>query len=95
MALQMNYYYKALDLTLYNAYWKINPNCGILGGKNKITYTIEVFKNAEQTRVEMPQCLEAFKYSFVPNLKAGAPNLIRQAYDHAKCTAQFIGSVDV
>ena len=95
MALQMNYRHPSLDVLIYNAYWRINPNNGIVGGKNKITYTIEVFKNADLAHAKNPHQIQKFSYSFVPDLKDNALNFIKQAYNHAKTQALFTGSVDV
>ena len=94
MALQMNYYHSPIDTLSYNAYWRINPNHGIHGGKNKITYTIEVFKNAEMAHVENFKCLKGFSHSFIPDVSKDAPNILIQAYNHAK-TVNYVGSVDV
>jgi hypothetical protein len=94
MALQMNYNHPELGVTIYNAYWRINPHSGIIGGKDGIKYTIEVFKNAETAHQPNPKCIKGFTYSFVPNLNKTAPNFIAQAYIHAKST-NCVGSVDV
>jgi hypothetical protein len=94
MALQMNYYHSPLDMTFYNAYWRINPNFGITGGKNGIKYTIEVFKNAESAHVENPKCIKGFTHSFIPDLKNNTLNFIEQAYNHAKIHDCY-GSIDV
>lgn len=94
MALQMNYYHQPTDTTFMNAYWRINPNFGIIGGKNTIKYTIEVFKNANMAHQEKFKCIKGFTYSFTPNIKKNAPNFIEQAYNHAK-KSNYSGSVDV
>ena len=95
MALQMNYYYPLLDVTIMNAYWRINPNDGIMGGKNKVNYTIEIFKNANAAHADFPQAIERQTYVFIPNISTNSPNLIEQAYNHAKSLPYFGGSVDV
>lgn len=95
MAIQIKYYNQDLDITIYNAYWRINPNYGIIGGKNNINYTIEVFKNADLAHVENFKTIQGFTFSFTPNLNNGAPNLIAQAYNHAKTLPQFIDGIDV
>jgi hypothetical protein len=95
MALQMNYRHPQLDVLSYNAYWRINPINGIVGGKDRITYTIDVFKNAEMAHVKNSRQIQKFSYSFVPDCKDGAPNFIKQAYLNAKTQALFSGSVDV
>lgn len=95
MALQMNYRHPSLGVLIYNAYWRINPNNGIVGGKNKITYTIDVFKNADLAHEKNPHQIQKFSYSFVPDCKDTAPNFIKQAYLNAKTQALFTGSVDV
>lgn len=94
MALQMNYYHEPVDFTFMNAYWRINPNFGISGGKNIIKYTIEVFKSADSAHIENPKCIKGFTHSFVPDVKKGAVNFIEQAYNHAKANF-YGGSVDV
>jgi hypothetical protein len=95
MALQVNYDYKEFDMIMYNAYWRINPESGILGGKEKIRYTIEIFKNAETARKKGSKSIKSITLSFIPDLSLGAPNFIVQAYNHAKSQPQFQGSVDV
>jgi len=90
MALQMNYYHTEFGITFYNAYWKINPNNGIIGGKSGIRYTIEAFKNNESSKV-----IKGFTFSFIPDLSVNAPNFIVQAYNNAKSLPLLNGSVDV
>jgi hypothetical protein len=94
MALQMNYYDSLREKLIYNAYWRINPNHGIEGGKNNIIYTIEVFESADLAHAKNFKCIKGFSHSFVPDISIGAPNILIQAYKHAK--ANFYGeSVDV
>jgi hypothetical protein len=94
MALQMNYYDSVKEKLIYNAYWRINPNHGIQGGKNGITYTIEVFENADLAHVKYFKCIKGFSYTFVPDISNNAPNIFIQAYNHAK--ANYYGeSIDV
>ena len=95
MAIQMNYYHPQLDTTIINAYWRINPNNGIIGGKNKINYTIEVFKNREMAYNDNFKTIKGFTFTFVPDLNNSAPNFITQAYNHAKSLPLFNGSIDV
>jgi hypothetical protein len=95
MALQMNYYYAPVQIMIFNAYWRINPKNGLIGGKNEINYIIEVFKNADASHVENAQAIDRLTYSFIPNISNGAPNFIVQAYNHAKTLSNFEGSVDV
>jgi len=95
MALQMNYYHPELGITFYNAYWRINPNNGIIGGKNKINYTIEVFKDAEMAHVEKFKAIKGFTYSFIPDTSENAPNFIMQAYNHVKTIHPFDGSINI
>lgn len=90
MALQVNYKHTEFDIIFYNAYWKINPNNGIIGGKSGIRYTIEVHKNSESTKP-----IKGFTFSFMPDLSNNAPNFIIQAYNNAKSLPLFQGSVDV
>ena len=95
MALQMNYHHPSLDVLVYNAYWRINPNDGIAGGKNKLTYTIDVFKSADLAHAKNPHQIQKFSFSFVPDVKDGALNFVKQAYAHAKTLPMFSGSIDV
>jgi len=95
MALQMNYYSPQFDITMYNAYWRINPKSGLVGGKDELHYIIEVFKNADMSHVESPQALERHTLMFTPDISGGAENFIKQAYLHAKSTPYFSGSIDV
>jgi hypothetical protein len=95
MALQMNYQHPELDVTIYNAYWRINPNTGIIGGKNGIKFTIEVYKSAEVAHTLNSKTIKGFTFTFVPNLSDTAPNFIKQAYNHVKTLPMFNGSVDV
>jgi len=95
MALQVNYYYPEFDMTIYNVYWRINPNHGIIGGKNGIRYTIEIFKNAETAHQKNSKSIKGITFSFIPNLDYGAENFITQAYNHAKSLPEFSGCVDV
>ena len=95
MAIQINYNYQEFDATVYNAYWRINPNHGIIGGKKEIRYTIEVFKNIEMAHQENAKAIKGFTFSFIPDLSGGAPNFIAQSYNHVKSLPQFHGSVDL
>lgn len=94
MALQMNYYHSPLGVTFYNAYWRINPDFGIIGGKNGVKYTIEVYKDANTAHTKNSKCIKGFTHFFVPDYKSGAPNFIEQAYNHIKLHDCY-GSVDV
>ena len=91
----MNYYYPLLDVTIMNAYWRINPNNGIMGGKGVIHYNIDVFKNSEMAHVDNPHPIATQSYLFVPNISDGSLNFIAQAYNHAKSLPYFEGGVDV
>lgn len=95
MALQMNYYSRQYDIMIYNAYWRINPKNGLVGGKDEINYIIEVFKNADMSHVENPQPLDRLTFTFLPDITEGADNFIAQAYDNAKTRPEFLNSVDV
>lgn len=95
MALQMNYNYPKIGIIFYNAYWRINPKNGLVGGKDEMNYILEVYKNVDDARAENIEPLEKFVYSFKPNLNKSAKNFIAQAYDHAKSTGIYSGSVDV
>jgi hypothetical protein len=95
MALQINYYYEPFGTTFLNAYWRINPSNGIIGGKNLIKYTIEVFKNSEMAHDGKTKTIKGYSFSFVPDLSTNAVNFIAQAYNHAKALPMFHGSLDV
>lgn len=95
MALQVNYYYPEFDITIYNAYWRINPNRGINGGKDEIRYTIEIFKNAEIAHQKDSRPFKAITRIFIPDMSQNAVNFISQAYNHAKSLPEFSGCVDV
>lgn len=94
MALQMNYYDSRREKLIYNAYWRINPNHGIHGGKNEIIYTIEVFENQDLAHAKNFKCIKGFSYTFLPDFSENALNIIKQAYNHAKST-KYADSVDV
>lgn len=91
----MNYYYSLIDTTIYNAYWRINPKNGLVGGKDEMNYVIEVFKNPDASHVENAQAIDRFTYMFKPDISADADNFIAQAYNHAKTLPKFSGSIDV
>ena len=93
MALQMNYNHPKVSIIFYNAYWRINPIKGLVGGKNEMNYILEVYKNAEDAHAGL-QPMEKFVYTFTPNLSS-SKNFIAQAYDHAKTLGKYNGSVDV
>jgi hypothetical protein len=95
MALQMNYNHPELGITIYNAYWRINPNNGIIGGKNGVKYTIEVFKDKNLAHGEKIKPIKGFSFSFIPKLDDNASNFIKQAYIHAKSMPMFKGSIDL
>jgi len=95
MALQMNYNHPELGITFYNAYWRINPNNGIIGGKNGIKYTIEVFKDENQSHAEKIKPIKGFSFSFIPKFDDDSSNFIKQAYVHAKTLPMFRGSIDI
>jgi hypothetical protein len=95
MALQMNYFHPLTETTVYNAYWRINPKNGLVGGKNEMTYVIEVFLNENVSHVQDAQAIERVVNSFIPDINVGAVNFIAQAYLHAKTLPYFSGSVDV
>lgn len=94
MALQMNYVHPEIGVVMYNAYWRINPNTGIIGGKNQIKCTIEVYKNADAAHMLNSKSIKGFTYSFIPNISNNAPNFIEQAYNHIKTLPMFNGCVD-
>jgi hypothetical protein len=95
MALQINYYYPLIETTIYNAYWRINPKNGLVGGKDGINYVIEVYKNVDAAHVENSQPIDRQTFNFVPDITGGADNFIAQAYLHAKSLPYFSGSLDV
>jgi hypothetical protein len=95
MALQMNYYHQPFDTMFMNAYWRINPISGIIGGKDRIVYIIQVYKDAGVAHSINGQQMNEYDYSFVPDISLNAPNFIAQAYNHAKTLSMFQGSVDV
>jgi len=92
MALQMNYNYPKIGIIFYNAYWRINPKKGLVGGKDEMNYVLEVYKNADDAHSGL-QPMEKFVNTFIPDIKS-AKNFIAQAYDHAKSNKCY-GSVDV
>jgi len=94
MALQMNYQHPELGV-IYNAYRRINPNTGIIGGKNGIKYTIEVYKNADMAHTINTKTYKGFTFTFIPSLDETAPNFIKQAYIHVKTLPMFNGSIDI
>ena len=93
MALQMNYNHPKVSIIFYNAYWRINPIKGLVGGKNEMNYILEVYENAEGAHAGLQQ-MEKFVYTFTPNLNIPR-NFIAQAYDHAKSLGAYTESVDV
>lgn len=95
MALQMNYYNAEYDIMVYNAYWRINPKNGLIGGKDEMNYVIEVFKNAEMSHKDNSQPLNRLTFMFIPDVSENADNFIAQAYNHAKTLPTFQNSIDV
>lgn len=95
MALQLNYINNANGIVVYNAYWRINPEHGIIGGKDIVNCTIEVFKNYEYAHVNNPMPLDRYTFTYIPDLSENSDNLIAQAYKHAKKLPMLSGSVDV
>ena len=95
MALQLNYYYEQFDLTFTDSYWKINPDMGITGGKNKIDYSIEAFSNKTYANTKRPENIGTKTGSFVPDITENAKNFIEQAYLHVKTLPEFDGAIDV
>jgi len=94
MALQMNYYHKPLDMTFMNAYWRINPTRGLVGGKDEMNYVLEVYKDAKTAHTLGSQSFEKIIKTFKPDMNS-IKNFIEQAYNHAKTTSPFNASVDV
>jgi hypothetical protein len=92
MALQMNYTHSQLG-TIYNAYWRINTKKGLVGGKEEMNYVLEVYKDAGTARAKDSKPLDKVIKTFVPDMKS-KKNFIEQAYNHAKTTSEFTGSVD-
>ncbi len=95
MALQMNYNNQSLGIVIYNAYWRINPRSGIVGGKDEIMCHIEVFKDVNYAHMKNPNPIDSFVFTFKPDLSENADNFIAQAYNYAKTLPKFGGSVDV
>lgn len=93
MALQMNYYHTKLGTIVYNAYWRINPKRGLVGGKDEMNYIIEVYKNADLAHANT-EPLDKSIHTFIPDMNSSV-NLLAQAYNHAKTLEKYIGSVDV
>lgn len=94
MALQMNYFHKPLNMMFMNAYWRINPKRGLVGGKDEMNYVLEVYKDASTAHVKDSMPLDKAIQTFIPDMKS-TKNFIEQAYNHAKTTSQFSGSVDM
>ena len=95
MALQRNYYYQPFDTSFGNAYWRINPNTGIQGGKNKITYTMQVFKDRNSADSEDSKYIAEYHYNFIPDMSFGAANFVMQAYNHFKSLPEFMDAIDI
>jgi len=95
MALQKNYYHKQLNIVINDVYWRINPDYGIEGGKNKISYIIEGYKDSNAAHQEGSLVIDKLNFSFIPDITFGSLNFIEQAYNHAKNQPNLKGSIDV
>jgi hypothetical protein len=93
MALQLNYYHSQLGMTIYNAYWRINPKNGLVGGKDEMNYILEIYKNANDAHAGNIEPIKKNVITYIPDLKS-AKNFIEQAYDHAKTNICY-GCIDV
>ena len=93
MALQMNYKHPKIGIIFIDAYWRINPKNGLVGGKDEMNYILEVYRNVDDAHAGL-QPIEKFVHTFIPNLNTNR-NLIAQAYDHAKSMGIYNESIDV
>ena len=90
----MNYISTSLGVTIMNAYWRINPKKGLIGGKDEMNYVLEVYKDAKAAHKIDSKPLDRIIKNFIPDLKSNK-NFIEQAYNQIKSMSQFSGSVDV
>lgn len=92
MALLKNFHNEQYDVTIANAYWKVEVETGIVGGKNKLRVRMACFKNKTIADTNQDK-LGDFDFEFTPDLNS-ANNFIAQAYLYARTLPEFAGSID-
>jgi hypothetical protein len=92
MALLKDYYNSQFEVTVSNAYWKVEVDNGIVGGKTKLRCRLNCFKNQSIADTNQNKYAD-FDFEFVPDLNS-ADNFIKQAYVYAKTLPEFSGAVD-
>lgn len=92
MALLKDYYNEQFEVTVPNAYWKVEVNVGIQGGKNKLHCRLNCFKNQSIADTNENKYAD-FDFDFIPDLNS-ADNFIKQAYEYAKTLPEFSGAID-
>lgn len=92
MALLKDYYNAQFEVTIANAYWKVEVDNGIIGGKTKLYCRLNCFKNQAIADTNADKYAD-FDFEFVPDLNS-MDNFIKQAYDYAKTLPEFSGAVD-
>lgn len=92
MALLKDYYCAQSGVTISNAYWKVDAENGIIGGKLRLHVKMNCFKNKSTANTNTSK-LADFDFLFMPNLYS-ITNFIAQAYLYAKTLPQFFGAID-
>jgi len=92
MALLKDYYNAQFEVTITDAYWKVELDNGITGGKTKLRCRMNCFKNQAIADTNTDKYAD-FDFEFVPDMLS-ADNFIKQAYDYAKTLPEFSGAVD-
>ncbi len=78
-------------LKINGAYAKI---ASFSGTKECVDFSIAYYVSRENSLENIP-CFYQENFQFIPNLKEGSPNFIKQAYLHAKTLDAFKEAVDV
>jgi hypothetical protein len=92
MALIKEYYNNKLDVTIQNCYWKVEVDCGIIGGKTKLHVRMNCFRNKTIADTNSNKFMD-FDFDFVPDMNSKL-NFIAQAYEFAKNLSEFKGAID-
>jgi hypothetical protein len=91
MALLKDYYNPQFNVTISNAYWKVEVNNGIVG-KTNLRVRMSCYKDRNTADTNIGKYCD-FDFEFTPNLNSGV-NFIAQAYIYAKTLPEFSGAID-
>lgn len=79
-------------LTVPGAYVRVAE---VRGSKAGLSITVDAFANEDYAQNEKPWIEPRREFAFVPSVEEGAPNFIKQAYEHLKTLSEFKGAEDV